>query len=144
MASDTEGVPEVVPPPSPIPSTAVPAPTATPQPTQPSDFRGLVADDFQVEGAPGPYGAGKKIWFNLWITNKTGAPVEYRSLGVVVEETGQYQESCSYSEIAANKQFQHRDRIIINEPGTYHLWLTIGFYDGAWFRMRGPVEVIVQ
>jgi len=143
-ASNVDGVPEVQPPPSPTPPPATPVPTVTPQPTQPSDFRGLVPDDFQVEGAPGPYGVGQKIWFNMWITNKSGTTVEYKSLGVVVEETGQYQQSYSYSEIEAGKQFYHRDRIIITEPGTYNLWLTIGFHDGAWFRMLGPVTVIVQ
>ena len=144
-ASNTDGVAEVLPPASPIPPPPATAAPTQPPPTQaPSDYRGLVADDFQVEGAPGPYGVGAQIWFDMWITNKTGAPVEFRSLGVAVEETGQYQQSYSYSEIAAGKQFNHRDHIIITEPGTYNLWLKIGFYDGAWFTMRGPITVIVQ
>lgn len=148
-AYDTDSVAEVVPPPSPIPptsapATAVPAPTATTAPPAAVECRGVVADGFQVEGAPGPYAAGSDIWFNLWLTNKNSDVVEYRSLGVVVDETGQYQQSYSYSEFAAYAQFQHRDRIIINEPGTYHLWLTIGFYDEYWCRLMGPVEVVVQ
>jgi hypothetical protein len=148
-AYDTDSVAEVVPPPSPIPptsapATAAPAPTATTAPPAAAECRGVVADDFQVEGAPGPYAAGSSIWFNLWITNKNSETVEYRSLGVVADESGQYQQSYSYSEIAAYAQFQHRDRIIINEPGTYHLWLTIGFYDEYWCKLMGPVEVVVQ
>jgi len=148
-AHDADGVPEVEPPTAPTESPAPPtspttAPTEVPPTQEPANYRGLVPNDFQVEGAPGPYGAGADIWFNLWITNQSSATVEYRSLGVVVEETGQYQESFSYSEIEAGKQFQHRDCITITAPGTYNLWLTIGFYDEAWFRMLGPITVNVQ
>jgi hypothetical protein len=146
-ASNTDGVPEVQPPPSPTPRPVTPAPTTAPQPTQPpqsTDFRGLVVDDFQVEGAPGPYTAGSSIWFKIWITNNSSDKVEYKSLGVVVDETGQYQQSYSYSHIDPGVQFDHRDRIIIETPGTYNLWLTIGFLDEAWFKMRGPIQVTVQ
>jgi hypothetical protein len=145
-ASDTEDVPEVVPPPSPIPPTAAPAPTKMPvSPTSaPAECRGVVGDSFQVEGAPGPYSAGGEIRFHMWLTNKTGSKIEYKSLGVVVEETGQYQNSYSWSHLDANKQFYHQDHIFIQDPGTYHLWLTIGFLDDYWCKLLGPVEIIVQ
>jgi len=149
-ASNTDNVPQVEPPPAPTaPSaTAIPptaAPTAVP-PTSapPSDFRGLVADDYQVEGAPGPYGVGADIWFNMWITNKTSSPVEYKALGTLVEETGQFQKSYTYSEFKANAKFNWRDHINIPNAGSYNLWLTICFRDDECFRMLGPVPVTVQ
>jgi cell division septation protein DedD len=149
---DTDGVVEVEPPASPVPPTAAPAtavpPTNTPAPAPAAaECRGLVADDFQVEGAPGPYSVGAQIWFNLWITNKTASTVEYRSLGVVAlqgETTVHYQQSYSYSNIDGYKQFSHRDRIILDSPGTYDLWLTIGFQDEYWCRLMGPVPVTVK
>jgi hypothetical protein len=147
-AEGIDGVAEVEPPASPIPPTAAPVPpTKTPAPAPAAaECRGLVADDFQVEGAPGPYSRGEKgaeIWFHMWITNKTGSNIDYYSLGVQVEETGQYQQSYSYSSIG-NTQFCHKDHIFIKEPGTYHLWLTIGFNETEWCRLMGPVQVVVQ
>jgi len=147
-ASNADSVPQVEPPPAPTaaPSTATPVPTVVPPTQAPADFRGLVPDKFEVEGAPGPYALGQEIWFHMWITNKTDAPVEYEYLGVQVEETGEVQKSWVYSEIAANEQFYHRDQMHdkISAPGTYNLWLVIRFRDGAAFRMLGPVTVIVQ
>lgn len=143
---NTDSVAEVEPPASPIPSTAAPIPTKTPIPATPApaECRGVVGDSFQVEGAPGPYPAGGEIKFHMWVTNKTGSDIEYKSLGVAVEETGQYQNSYSWSKLYANKQFYHQDHISIEQPGTYHLWLTIGFLDEYWCRLAGPVEVIIQ
>jgi hypothetical protein len=145
-ASDTDGVTEVEPPASPVPPTAAPAPpTKAPAPAPAkAECRGLVADDFQVEGAPGPYSAGGEIRFHMWITNKTNTDIEYYSLGVAVEGTGQYQNSYSYSQIQANKQFYHSDHIFIKDPGTYDLWLTIGFTESEWCRLMGPVRVVVK
>ncbi len=146
-ASDVEGVAQVEPPPA--PATAIP-PTATAaaQPTTApaADIRGLQPDDFQVEGAPGPYKLGNPIWFHMWITNKTGLPVEYEYLGVQVEETGAVQKSWTYSQFPASQQFYHKDQMHdkIDAPGTYHLWLVIQFRDGEGHRLLGPVEVVVQ
>ncbi len=157
-ASDADSVAQVEPPPAPtaapvtaIPPTAV-APTTAPQPTAApaTDIRGLHPDKFEVEGAPGPYNVGQAIRFHIWITNKTGAPVEYDYLGVQVEETGRVQKSyfstppnyCAF----APGQFYHSDQMHdkIDAPGTYHLWLVIQFRDGNGFRLLGPVEVVVQ
>ncbi|MBN1813576.1 MAG: SH3 domain-containing protein [Anaerolineae bacterium] len=151
-AYDTDGVAEVKPPASPVPPTVGPAtavpPTKTSAPAPAAaECRGLVADAFQVEGAPGPYSRGDlgaEIRFHMWITNKTNADIEYYSLGVTVEETGQYQNSYSYSQIYANKQFYHSDHIFIKEPGLYNLWLTIGFTESEWCRLMGPVPVTVK
>ena len=44
-----------------VPPTEPPPPTAAPV----TDIRGLHPDDFQVEGAPGPYAVGQAIWFNM-------------------------------------------------------------------------------
>jgi hypothetical protein len=60
------------------------------------------------------------------------------------EATVQYQQSYSYSQIAGYQQFNHRDRIILETPGTYDLWLTIGFTESEWCRLMGPVRVVVQ
>jgi hypothetical protein len=148
-AHDTDSVAEVVPPASPIPPTSAPAPTATSAPPTVAavECGGIVANDFQVEGAPGPYAAGAPIWFNLWVTNKTGDKVEYRSLGVDALKDGvsvHYQQSYSYSFIDAYKQFNHRDRIVLNSAGTYELWLTIGLTETEWCRLMGPIQVVVQ
>jgi hypothetical protein len=149
--TNADNVPQVQPPASPIPPTAAPAtavpPTAVPPTAAPAtDFRGLVPDGFQVEGAPGPYGAAIDIWFNIWINNTSGKVVEYDALGAFVEETGQLQKSYTYSKFQAGERFDHRDRInqFTLEPGTYHLWLMVCFKDGYCPKMLGPVEVIVQ
>ncbi len=149
-ASNVDNVPQVKPPPTPTAApTAASVPTAVPPAatTAPvTDIRGLVPDKFEVEGAPGPYTLGQEIWFNMWITNKTGSPVEYEYLGVQVEETGEVQKSWVYSQFPPSQQFYHHDQMHdkISAPGTYHLWLVIRFCDGAAFRLLGPVEIVVQ
>lgn len=147
-ARNAEAVPEAVPPPSPVPPppqpTAPPAPTEVPPTPPPADVRGLEARGYQVEAAPGPYGVGKKIWFHMWINNNSATAVPFTALGTVVGETGQFQKSWTYSEIEAGKKFEWRDNIIISNPGTYNLWMTICFHDGECNRLMGPVQVIVQ
>lgn len=152
-ASNVDAVAQVEPPPAPtaaavtaVPPTESPPPTAAPA----TDIRGLQPDDFQVEGAPGPYAVGQTIRFHMWITNKTGAAVEYDYLGVQVEETGRVQKSYfstppNYCALAPG-QFYHSDQMHdkIDAPGTYHLWVVIQFRDGNGFRLMGPVEVVVQ
>jgi len=147
-ASNADNVPQVEPPPAPPPPTAVPAtatPTSPPPTVAPSNYRGLEPRDFQVERAPGPYGNSSDIWFNMWINN-TGGRVDYDALGVLVEETGDFQKSYTYSHFDPGQKFYHRDHInqFTLGPGTYHLWMTICFDDGQCFKMLGPVEVIVQ
>ncbi len=149
-AENVDNVPSVQPPPSPVlptapPATPVPtAPPATATPAPSTSVRGLVADGYQVEGAPGPYPVGGDIWFNMWIHNTTGTTVQYLALGTVVEETGQFQKSWSYSEFQPGQHFEWRDHLNIPEAGTYHLWMTICFMDGECVRLMGPVVVTVQ
>lgn len=147
-ASNADNVPQVEPPPAPPPPTAVPAtvaPTSPPPTVAPTNYRGLDPRDFQVEGAPGPYGKSSDIWFNMWVNN-TGGKIDYDALGVLVEETGDFQKSYTYSHFDPGQKFYHRDHI--NQfslgSGTYHLWMTICFDDGQCFKMMGPVEVVVQ
>jgi hypothetical protein len=151
--SNTDNVPEVQPPPAPTlppaPATAVPPtaapPTATPPPA--ANTRGLVADGYQVEGAPGPYSLGSNIWFNMWVSNKAGATVEFAALGTVVLENNQYQQSWTYSDIEPGGQLSWRDHLYSNHitaPGTYHLALRVCFRDGQCADLAGPVEIIVQ
>jgi hypothetical protein len=145
-ASNTEGVPQVEPPPAPTAAATAVPPTATPAPptVAPANYRGLVPDSYQVEGAPGPYGIGADIWFNIWITNKSGTAVEFQALGTLVEETGQFQQSWTYSNIQPNKQLVWRDHINIPQAGTYKLWMTVCFLDGECNKMMGPITVNVQ
>ncbi len=156
-AVDTEGVPEVQPPAAPTAastpvatSTPLP-PTATPTSGAPpaSETRGLVVNNYSVEGAPGPFAAGAPIWFNIDLTNSTGDEIQYLALGTWVEETGQYQKSYfavppAYPSFMPGQRFTHRDSIAIPNPGTYRLWLAIQFKDGAGVRLAGPVTVTVQ
>lgn len=148
-ASNADSVPQVQPPPSSTaaPATAVPTampPTATSVPA--ANLRGLVPDKFEVEGAPGPYTVDQTIWFHMWITNKNSSPVEFKSLGVWVQETGAFQKSWTYSQLPANQQFYHKDQMHdkIASPGTYNLWMVIEFLDGESVLLAGPVVVTVQ
>jgi hypothetical protein len=148
-ASNVDGVPQVQPPAVPTAAPATAAPTAVP-PTATSvpaaNFRGLVPDKFEVEGAPGPYTLGQEIRFQMCITNENSTPVEYKSLGVWVQETGAFQKSWTYSQLPANRQFCHPDQMHdkISAPGTYNLWLAIEFLDGESVLLAGPVVVTVQ
>ncbi len=153
-ASNAENVPQAQPPASPVPPTAAPAteappapePTDTPVPSGPTDYRGIVPENFEVEGAPGPYSPGADIWFHMWIHNSNAHTVEYESLGLLVEETGQFQKSWIHSSFSPGQKFHHRDRINQFElgPGTYNTWMTICFKDGECFKMMGPIQVIIQ
>lgn len=149
---NVDDVSQVQPPPSPTPipptvtptpaATATPNPTATPGPS--ADLRGLVPNSYVVEGAPGPYGPGGDIWFNMDITNSVGWEVEYNALGTWVQETGQFQKSWTDQAFKPNQNFTWRDRIRISDPGTYNLWMRICFTDGACVNMMGPVAVEVK
>jgi len=151
-AANVESVPEVQPPPAPTapPATAVPTavpptPTVAPQPT--ADARGLVADSYQVEDAPGPYPLGSNIWFNMWVSNRSTASVEFTALGTWVQENGQFQMSWTNSAIQPHQQFDWRDHLYSNHitaAGTYHLYLRVCFADGVCANLAGPVEVVVQ
>ena len=155
-AFNADGVSQAQPPPQPAAprATAIPpaaaataAPTAAPTAAVPAaNFRGLVPDKFEVEGAPGPYAVGDPIWFHMWITNQNNAPVEYNALGVWVQETGAVQKSWTYSQLPASHQFYHKDQMHdkIDTPGTYNLWLVIEFTDGESVLLKGPVVVTVQ
>lgn len=158
-ASDVAAVPEVQPPakPTAAPATAAPAatqaPAATVAPTTSAppagNARGLVVNNYVVEGAPGPYAVGAAMWFSIDITNSTAQEIRYSALGTWVQETGQYQKSYfavppNYPSFVANQRFTHRDRIIIPAAGAYHLWLAIQFDDGVSALLAGPVAVTVQ
>lgn len=161
-ASNTESVPVVVPPPSPIPPPPTAIPTATPIPATatPANVRGLVPISYVVEGAPGPYslsqatntGPGGGIWFNFAIKNQSATQVDYARLGTFVDETGDFESGdgihghASYSgwRLAPGEYLQHRDHIHVATPGTYHLWFAIQFADGQFVKLLGPVTITVQ
>jgi len=152
-ASNADGVSEVQPPPSPTPPppTATPLPTATatpagPTPTTgpPPEFRGLEPINYWVEDAPGPFGVGSKIWFNMDIKNTNTYRVHYESLGTWVQETGKFQESWTKQKFGDRQHFTWRDHLKIKSAGTYHLWMRICFTDGACVNLMGPVTVKVE
>ena len=133
-------------------STPTPSPTNTPRPTatpapptpNPAEFRGLVPNAYSVQGAPGPFAVNQEIWFYLDITNPTGGAIAYNALGAWVEETGQFQQSWTYSSINAGQRFTWSDHLQISTSGTYRLWLVIQFPDGAGVKLMGPVVITVQ
>ncbi|NLE45823.1 MAG: SH3 domain-containing protein [Chloroflexi bacterium] len=168
-ASNTEDVPEVVPPTlTPMPATATPPPptattesvdptietasptttatvtpdvqTATPGPA-PGD---VVANAFSVEGAPGPFDVDADIWFNGDVTCAAGQDVNYTHLGAWVEQTAQFQVSWSNETLTSGQRFTWRDRIAIASPGTYNLWLRVCFGETNCTNLSGPVVVEVQ
>jgi uncharacterized protein YraI len=153
---DVDAIAEVQPPPSPTfpPPTATSPPTATPTPAAPTatpgppaEFRGLVPNAYWVEGAPGPFGKGEKIWFNMDVENATGNTIPFNALGTWVQETGQFQESWTNREFTPFKHAPFnpwRDHIKINSSGTYHLWMRICFADGQCVNLMGPVQVEVN
>lgn len=151
-AYNVEGVPEVVPPPAPtaapVPPTAVPPtavpPTAVPPTTAPVSARGIIANSYTVERAPGPYAVNADIWFNMDVSNTSNSTVEYIALGTVVEQTNQFQKSWTYSNFTPGQRFTWRDHLNIPAAGSYNLWLTICFMDGECARLAGPIAVTVQ
>ena len=157
-ATDTEGVPEVVPPASPVPATAAPA-----APTEPpaaaglplGDSRGLEVVSYSVIGAPGPYGAGSDIPFNFTIINRSSETLVYDALGTWVQDTDIFQKSYSRLNPAMDPPVfvpgwginNHTDHVKIPNPGTYNLYLAIHFLDEGNITavlLAGPVQVVVQ
>jgi hypothetical protein len=151
-AANTDNVPQVQPPPAPTqaPARATAVPTAPPPTNAPppaADTRGLVVDGYQVEGAPGPYAVGQDIWFNFWITNQSGAAVDYTALGTWIQENGEFQKSYVYSSLPAGQKFSHRDHLYehqIPAPGTYNLYLAICFTEAECVKLSGPVSIVVE
>jgi uncharacterized protein YraI len=148
--SNTDGVPQVQPPPSPtsVPPTETPIPTATftpePPPGPPPEFRGLEPLDYWVEDAPGPFDAGSEIWFNMDIKNTNAYRVEYEALGTLVQENGQFQKSWTKQKFGDRQHFTWRDHLHIKSAGTYNLWMRICFTDGACANLMGPVTINVR
>jgi len=155
-AENADGVPEVLPPASPtpppataVPDTPTPAATATPGPptatSGPPTINGLVAKDYNVEGAPGPFDNNDQIWFNMKIDCIAGDRVEYTALGTWVEETGQFQKSWTNQHFDPGQRFEWRDHLKIGSGnGTYHLWLRICFSNSNCVNMLGPIQVEVN
>jgi hypothetical protein len=158
-ASDVDGVPEVQPPSLPAapapqpPPQPQPEPTDTPPatetpahpvvPTQPPEFRGLVAMDFTAKDAPGPFQVDEKIWFDWDIWNTAEWDVEVEQLGAWVQETGDHTPTYDGT-ITAGRRFERDDHVKIHAPGTYHLYLRFCLPDGHCENIAGPVEVIVE
>jgi uncharacterized protein YraI len=161
-ASNTDGVPEVQPPPSPTPppatATFTPAPTATEGPPTatpgPRTVRGLVPNSFKVEGAPGPYSPSSTsqscgsdngaIWYNMDITSNSQSEVNYTILGAWVQESQYHKPSWTNQRFKPGQQLIWRDCLRIPSAGSYNLWLVICFNDGVCEKMLGPVSVEVR
>ncbi len=157
--SNTEGVPVVVPPPSPIPPPPTAIPTATPIPATatPANVRGLTVRSFVVsnkprrEGgtavyAPGPFGVNSQIWCAWDIANTSSQTIAYTILGCWVEETGSHKKSYGDTTLQPGQTMglKWEDWLSIGVPGTYRLWLRICFTDGTCANLAGPVTVTVQ
>jgi hypothetical protein len=158
-SSNTEGVPEVVPPASPVPSQATAAP---PAPTKPPASAGLPLGDsrglevtYSVSGAPGPYAAGSDIPFNFTAINQSSQTLVYDALGTWVQDTDIFQKSYSRLSPALDPPVfvpgwgihNHTDHVKIPTPGTYNLYLVIHFLDDGNVNpvlLAGPVQVVVQ
>jgi hypothetical protein len=166
-SSNTDGVPEVVPPPSPIPATPIP-PTATPIPatatpaaTPTPDNRGLKVNEFEVghkvsdkndvNPSSGPFGNAGDIWFCFDVSNQSGGGMTLKSTGAFVQESGDYQISwgadgnfgvANGQKIGGSKWCDHfyNDKVDMG-AGTYHIWLRICFPDGSCINASGPAEV---
>lgn len=162
--SNTEGVPVVVPPASPIPPPPTAIPTATPIPATatPTNVRGLTVRSFVVSNkprrewssavfAPGPFGVNGQIWCSWDIANGASQPFTYTILGCWVQETGFHKKSYSSwplqimpGQQGGNTGLNWEDWLSIGSPGTYHLYLRICFDDGVCENLAGPVTVNVQ
>jgi len=157
--SNTEGVPVVVPPPSPIPPPPTAIPTATPIPATatPANVRGLTVRSFVVSNkprrewnaavyAPGPFGVNSQIWCSWDIANNSTQTIAYSILGCWVEQTGFHKKSYSDTTLqpGQNMGLNWEDWLSIGAPGTYSLWLRICFTDGTCANLAGPVTVNVQ
>lgn len=151
-AFNTEGVPEVVPPPSPVPptptATLIP-PTPTPAATPTPDTRGIVGVRFDVERAPGPFGNAGDVWFNMEIRNTSNVPIVVAKWGAWIQENGVFQMSWGGPtageplSLAPGQSFQWRDHLYAEQvpgTGTYHLWMRLCFQDGYCVNLKGPVE----
>jgi hypothetical protein len=161
-ASNTEGVPDVVPPPSPIPPTRVP-PTSTPGPptaipaTATPDTRGIVSNAFivgnkQEDDDINPndrFGNAGDVWFYMSITNTSGDGRDIVKWGVWVQETGDYQRSWGGPgggeplrlETGQSKEWDDHINQFTLGKGTYHLWMRVCFNDGYCVNIDGPVEI---
>ena len=161
-ASNTESVPDVVPPPSPIPPSPVPAtstpspPTAVP-PTAAPDTRGIVANAFivgnkQEDGDINPndeFGNSNDIWFYMSITNSSSGGVTITKWGAWVQETGDFQMSWGSSgggqplrlETGQSKEWDDHINQFNLGAGTFHLWMRACFEDGYCVNLSGPVEI---
>jgi hypothetical protein len=119
-------------------------PTQTYTPTPNPEARGLVAKDFWVEGAPGPFAVNEQIWYGWEIVNTTDQVVEFKTIGVLWGDRF-FEPLDSFGTINAGSFLRHnREAVVIETPGTYSLWLYVGFNDGTRASLVGPIVVIVE
>jgi hypothetical protein len=161
--SDTAGVSEVVPPPSPIPPTSVPptaipptsAPTAIPATAMP-DTRGLRADTFVVGNKNGDsvkpnttFGNAGDVWFYMRITNTSGGPIVIPQWGLYVEETGDFQKSwggpgggepLTIPSGGVMDWMDHINQFTLG-AGKFKVWMRACFQDGYCVNLAGPVQI---
>jgi hypothetical protein len=167
--SDTGGVPEVVPPASPIPPTAAPptavpataAPTAVPATAVP-DTRGITVKHFSVglkdkdkeEVKPqSAYGNIGDVWFCFEAVNAGGGDVTISDFGAWSQENGHFQISWGGGEgpftvpagspVGMPRWCDHfyNDRDPKFDVGSYHIWLRACFPDGYCVNLAGPVVI---
>lgn len=153
-ASNTEGVGEVVPPPSPIPApTSVPTqvpPTQGPptvEPTPVPDTRGIICNSWEIHNkgkkkyAPGPFKTNHDVFFDWNITNTWHEDHHYIRLGAWVPEIDKHTKSWTNETLKGGQTQAWQDRMRFKDPGTYSMYLRIWFTDGHRVNLCGPVTV---
>lgn len=104
-------------------------PTRTPAPPPTPDSHGLVGAHYALQ-ARSSYVVNGSIWFEFVVSNVSGAPVVYDSLGTMPRKDGvdrpdMYQHS--YDGTVAVNGLSWEDHIELTEPGNYTLRLVICF-----------------
>jgi hypothetical protein len=167
--SNTGGVPDVVPPASPIPATSVPptpipataGPTAVPATAVP-DTRGLQANHFSVGlkekkkesvNPQSAYGNIGDVWFCFEAVNAGAGEVTLSEFGAWAKENGHFQVSWGGGEgpftvpaggaVGQTRWCDHfyNDKDPEFPQGTYHIYLRACFTDGYCVNLAGPIAV---
>jgi hypothetical protein len=94
--------------------------------------------------------AGEPLWFQFRVNNTTSTPIGYEILAPRTEE-GQCAQSWTVETLQAGQELDWRDHIDFTTPGTYHLYMGVGFTDKArliamldpWFRLSDSIVITV-
>jgi hypothetical protein len=129
----------------------VPEPTNEPAPV---GHGGIIAKNFVIRGAPGPFGTMStdrscgtdtgSIWYDMIIQNTGGNTVRFTRLGAFVQEKGYHKPSYNDEDMVAGEVLTWDDCFHIDSPGTYNVYLRICLNPGGCGNIAGPIQVQVQ